>query len=88
MVSIISDPKNPDRLFFSITVSGYLDRLLDDVLSDQIAEAIRIQAIHDLTTNKTVKHLVAVAASEKILKMLGEMTLPVIPDCSPKVKPE
>jgi hypothetical protein len=71
MMGIITDPNNPNRLVLTATVTIYLDKLLGSILDDEIAKAIREQAVKDLQTNAEVKKAIAKAATEKLLQMLG-----------------
>jgi hypothetical protein len=71
MLSLITDPNDPNRLVLTATVSIYLDRLLSSVLSDEVAAAVREQATKDLRSNKKVRKMIQTAASEKLLSMLG-----------------
>jgi hypothetical protein len=71
MVTIQADPANPNRLVLTATVSIYLDRLLLQTLSEEVTTAIRAQAVKDLNSNASVKKLIAKAATEKLLNMLG-----------------
>jgi hypothetical protein len=71
MVTITQDPTNPERLVLSATVTVYLDKALLQTLDEEVTRAIREQAIRDLRSNSTVKKLIAKAATEKLLAMLG-----------------
>ena len=71
MVALTPDPTNPDRLVLTLTTTLYLDRLLTDVLSAEVADAIRARAIKDLKSNAAVKQQIAIAATNKLLEMLG-----------------
>lgn len=70
MVSAMIDPGHPERVALTVTVTMYLDKLLQDVLSAEVAEAIRGKAIEDLKTNPDVQAKIAAAASAKLLAML------------------
>ena len=70
MVSITTDPQNPDKLFLTATVSLYIDRLLIEALSDEIKRRITWQASRDIKNNPEVKKQIAKAASKKLLQML------------------
>jgi len=71
MVTITPDPANPDRLVLSLTITAYLDKVLLQTLQEEVTTIIREQAIRDLRGNKTVKALIAKAATTKLLSMLG-----------------
>lgn len=71
MVSITQDPKNPNQLIVTQTVTIFLDKILVSSLSEELAAIIRQQAHKDLKKNKTVQQAVAEAASKKLLTMLG-----------------
>jgi hypothetical protein len=71
MVTITPDPADPQRLILTQTVTVYLDRVLVETLSDELTNAITEQAKKDLLSNSTVRKLVAKAATEKLLSMLG-----------------
>lgn len=71
MISITTDPTNPDRLILTQTVSLYLDRVLLSTLSAEVTEAIREQAAKDLKQSKPVRRAIAAAARAKLLGMLG-----------------
>jgi hypothetical protein len=71
MITLTPDPNNPDKLTLTATVTMYLDRLLTDVLSEEIATAIRERAIRDLQTNAAVRKQIAATATQKLLTMLG-----------------
>lgn len=71
MVTITSDPQNPDRLALTATVTIYIDRLLTDVLSTEVASAIRQRAVKDLTRSRKVRQAISEAAGKKLLGMLG-----------------
>ena len=70
MIHIIQDPKNPERLSLSVTVTLFLDKVLDSAVSKEVEETIRAQAKKDLKGNPKVKAAIAKAATEKLLKML------------------
>ena len=72
MVSITSDPQNPDRLLVSATVQLWLDRVALAALSDEIEAAVRAQAAKDLADNAAVRELVASAATAMLLTKLKE----------------
>jgi hypothetical protein len=81
MVTVTQDPTNPERLVLSITLTTYLDKLLLQTLSDEVTNAIRAQAVKDLSSNSAVKKLIAKAATAKLLTMLGaEAGAEVAPD--------
>lgn len=71
MVTILQDPKDPQRLILSIAVTTYLDKVLLETLSDELEKSIRTQAVKDLQHSRAVKQAVAKAATEKLLDMLG-----------------
>jgi hypothetical protein len=71
MVSLTPSPTDPSKAVLTVTITLYLDRLLSDVLSDEIAGQIREQATKDLRSNKQVRKMIQDAASEKLLSMLG-----------------
>lgn len=71
MVSITQDPKNPNQLIVTQTVTIFLDKILMNSLSEELATIIRQQAHKDLKKNKIVQQAVAEAASKKLLNMLG-----------------
>lgn len=71
MITVTQDAMNPTRLLVTQTVSFYLDRILIDTLSDELAQLIRNQARKDLKSNPEVKKAVAEAACKKLLAMLG-----------------
>ena len=70
MVSIQADPANPDKLILTAAVTLYVDRVLTDVLSAEVAAAIRNQAIKDLTRSVAVRKAITAAAQVKLLQML------------------
>lgn len=76
MVTITTDPADPKRLILTQTVTVYLDRVLVETLSDELTKAITEQAKKDLLSNSTVRKLVAKAATEKLLQMLGHVPEP------------
>lgn len=71
MVSITQDPKNPNQLIVTQTVTIFLDKILVSSLSGELAEIVRQQAHKDLKKNKSVQQAVSQAASKKLLNMLG-----------------
>lgn len=71
MVTLTTDPTNPDRLVLTATVSVYLDKVLLQTLNEEVTQAIREQAIKDLRSNTAVKKVIARAATAKLLSMLG-----------------
>lgn len=71
MLSITTDPTNSRRICLTQTVTLYLDKLLDDVLSQEVALAIREQAKKDLSHSKAVKKAVSSAATQLLLEKLG-----------------
>jgi hypothetical protein len=71
MLSFTQDPINPDKLFLTAAVTIYVDKLMVTTLSQELETAIRDAAIKDLLGNKEVKKLVAQAATQKLLSMLG-----------------
>jgi hypothetical protein len=73
MVSFTLDPLNPERLMLTATVNFYLDKILIQTLSEELEVTIREQAKKDLLSNSAVKKLIAKAATEKLLQMLGHV---------------
>ena len=71
MIVLTPDPTNPDGLIFTCTVSVYLDKLLVETLSDEIAVTITEQAKKDLRSNAAVKRQIAKVATKKLMTMLG-----------------
>lgn len=71
MVSIIADPKNPEKLILTATVSLYLDKVLLAALDEEIVKTIHDQAVKDISSNKAVKRVIAQAAQKKLLELLG-----------------
>ena len=71
MVTLTQDPNNPDKLILTQTVVLYLDKVLLTTLDAALASAIQEQAVKDLQHSTAVKKLIAKAATEKLLKMLG-----------------
>lgn len=71
MITILPDPVVPNRLILTQTITLYLDKLLTDVLSDEIASIIREQAKKDISTNKQVKKAISAAAQQLLLERLG-----------------
>jgi uncharacterized membrane protein len=67
MVSITADPKNPDQIAVTASVTIFIDKILVHTLSAELATAIREAAIEDLKTNQVVRQLVAKAAVAKLL---------------------
>lgn len=41
MIGIVQDPQDPNKLVLTATVTIYLDRLLSDVLGEEVSKAIR-----------------------------------------------
>lgn len=76
MVSITPDPTNPERLTLTVTATIYLDKVLLQTLSEEVTQAIRAQAIKDLQSNPKVRKLIAAAATQKLLTMLGGTDAP------------
>src|SRR5580704_12799768 len=87
MVTLTSDPSNPNRLTLTSTVTIYLDKLLSDVLSDEVSELVRQQARKDIQSNRAVKREIALAAQRLLLTMLGvpsEITIAPVPTVAPQ----
>lgn len=82
MVTLTQDPTNPERLIVTETVTFYLDKILIQTLSDELEKAIRSRAISDLSSNAAVRKLVAKAATEKLLQMLGYVPEEKKPDAN------
>ena len=78
MINIVPDPTNSNRLTLTITQTLYLDRLLSDVLSDEVSAMVREQARKDMRGNKSAKRLIAMAAQRLLLGMLGAEMLPEV----------
>jgi len=70
MISLTSDPANPERLVLTATVTLYLEKVLFKALSEEIETAIRQRAIADLKGNPAVRAAVGKAASSMLLEML------------------
>ena len=70
MVHITPDPTNPDRLVLTATVSLYIDRLVTNVLSEEIAAQVKEQATKSLR-NTRVKKVIAEAAVKQLLNLLS-----------------
>jgi hypothetical protein len=71
MVTLTPDPSNPDRLVLSVTITAYLDKVLLQTLNEEVASAVREQAVKDLRSNKAVKAAIAKAATTMLLSLLG-----------------
>ncbi len=71
MLNITIDPTNPNRLVLTQTVTMYLDKLLDDVLSQEVATVIREQAKKDIVSNTAVKKAISKAATLLLMQKLG-----------------
>lgn len=71
MLTLTQDPQNPDRLVVTETVTLYLDKLLLETLSQELRLAIQEQARKDLKSSPAVRKLIARAATDKLLLMLG-----------------
>lgn len=71
MISLAADPNNPDRLTLTQTTVLYLDRVASDVLSEEVAAAVRDTARKNLQSNKAVRREIADAATRLLLGMLG-----------------
>jgi hypothetical protein len=82
VVTIQADPANPERLILTQTATLYLDRVLLETLSAEVADSIRAQAIKDLKSSKAVKKAIADAATKKLLTMLG------VPEIAPSQAPQ
>jgi hypothetical protein len=74
MITITPDPSSLSRLAVTQTITVYLDKLLTKNLLDEIAELVHKQAIKDLKSNPEVKKVIAEAATNKLLEMLGVKT--------------
>jgi hypothetical protein len=71
VIGIVQDPQDPNKLVLTATVTIYLDRLLSDVLAEEVSKAIREKAIQDLQHSPAVKKAIATAAQKLLLEMLG-----------------
>ena len=76
MILLTVDPSNPDKIVLTATVSLYLDRLLSDVLSAEVASAVRETARRDIETNKIVRKSISDASHRLLLGLLGVPTVP------------
>ena len=70
MISIQPDPSNPDRVIVTQTLTLYLDRVLLETLSSELAEAISAQAAADFRKPAVRKELSRLA-TQHLAKMLG-----------------
>jgi hypothetical protein len=70
VVSITTDPDNPERLILSATVTLFLDRLLLTSLSDELQRIVREQAVKDLQAQPVQKELRRLATAH-LAKLLG-----------------
>lgn len=70
MVTITTDPANPDKLILSATVTLWLDKLLLASLDEELQKIIREQAVKDLGTKSVQKELRRLATAH-LAKLLG-----------------
>jgi hypothetical protein len=70
MVSLTQDPKNPEQLIVTATVTVIINKVLIETLTDELTMAIREAAKEDLKSNPIVRQQVAKAAVAKLLAML------------------
>jgi hypothetical protein len=69
VISLTADPKDPNKIVLTATVSVFLDRVLVETLSDELIQAIREQAKLDMS-KPPIKRLVKKAAAKKLLTIL------------------
>jgi hypothetical protein len=79
MINITADPQNPNKLVLTQTVTLYLDKLLTDILSEEVAIAIQTQAKKDLLHNKQIKKAISAAAFQLLKERLGVVDIPTPP---------
>jgi hypothetical protein len=70
MVSITSDPQNPEKLILSATVTLWLDKLLLTTLSEELQRIVREKAIEDLQAPAVQRELRRLATAH-LAKLLG-----------------
>lgn len=71
MTTITADPNDPNKMVITQVVTLYLDRLVKDLLSQEVAALIREQARRDIRSNKAVKKVIQEAATKLLLEKLG-----------------
>lgn len=76
MVTLTPDPNDSSKLVLTQVVTVYLDRLIKDLLSEEVATLIREQAAHDIRVNKQVRKVIQEAATRLLLDKLGVPPLP------------
>lgn len=70
MISITSDPKNPEQLIVTATVTMFINKVLIETLNDELKTTIREAAKEDLRSNQVVRQQIAKAAVAKLLAIL------------------
>lgn len=67
MIAITTDPKNPEQLVITATVTLFVNKVLVETLNEELVAAIREAAREDLKSNQVVRQIVAKAAVAKLL---------------------